>query len=161
MTAAQLHAWTQRYDAAPAHPKHDSPRTIPWARCYSSDSMRAVVTAGALYDGEIVQTPLLREAEIAQFRTGRLLLPVWLWRWVLRTAWMTGHSSQRVPRDDFRRRVKAVADLAEAAESDVLLVSHAGMMAYLRRELLRRGFRGPRFRIAEHGRLYVFEKAAG
>ena len=117
-----------------------------------------MVTAEALYDGEIVQTSLLREAEIAQFRTGRLLLPVWrLWRWVLRAAWMTGHSSQRVPRDDFRRRVQAVADLAESAETDVLLVSHAGMMVYLRRELLRRGFCGPRFRIAENGRLYVRE----
>jgi broad specificity phosphatase PhoE len=71
---------------------------------------------------------------------------------------VTGHRSQRAARDHFKRRVQAVADLAEAGEGDVLLVSHAGMMAYLRAELVRRGFRGPQFRIAEHARLYVFER---
>jgi hypothetical protein len=39
-----------------------------------------------------------------------------------------------------------------------LIVSHAGMMFYLRKELLRRGFYGPKFGIADNGRLYVFER---
>ena len=158
LTAAQLHAWRQRYDAADAHPTDVTLDVAEWPRCYSSDTARAYFTARTLYAGEIVQTPLLREADVAQFRTGRLLLPVPVWRWVLRFAWMTGHRSQRAARDDFRSRVQAVADLIESAESDTLLVSHAGMMAYLRPELVRRGFRGPRFRIAEHARLYVFER---
>ena len=161
MTAAQLHAWRQRYDRAAIESKAIALDSSQWARCYSSDLQRAYVTAQALYSGEIVQTPLLREAETAEFRTGPLLLPVPLWRWVLRIAWMTGHCSQRASRDDFRSRVQAVADLAEAAESDILLVSHAGMMAYLRRELVRRGFSGPKFQIAEHGRVYVLERNAG
>ena len=71
---------------------------------------------------------------------------------------MTGHRSQRSSRDDFLRRVHAVAELIESDDTDVLLVSHAGMMAYLRKELLRRGFEGPKFRIADHARLYVFER---
>jgi len=41
---------------------------------------------------------------------------------------------------------------------DTLVVSHAGVMLYLRKELLRRGFRGPSFRLAEPGRLYVLER---
>jgi broad specificity phosphatase PhoE len=73
---------------------------------------------------------------------------------------MTGHRSQRAARDDFRSRVHAVADLAESAESDVLLVSHAGLLAYLRAELVRRGFRGPKFGIAEDARLYIFQRSA-
>lgn len=158
MTAAQLHAWRQRYDKADAHPTDVALDAAEWPRCYSSDMARAYFTARTLYAGEIVQTPLLREADIAQFQTGRLLLPVPIWRSVLRFAWMTGHRSQRAARDDFRSRVQAVADLIECAESDALLVSHAGMMAYLRAELVRRGFRGPRFRVAEHARMYVFER---
>ena len=160
MTAAELHAWRQRYDAAAAHPTGATLDATAWPRCYSSDMTRAYVTAQALYSGEIVQTPLLRETDLAQFQTGRLKLPVSVWRWVLRFAWMTGHRSQRLARDDFRARVQAVADLVESAESDVLLVSHAGMLAYLRAELVRRGFRGPKFRIAEHARVYIFERSA-
>lgn len=158
MTAAQLHAWRERYDAAPATVQAPTLGSGTWGRCYSSDLKRAYVTAQALYGGEISQTPLLREPDIARFQTGELYLPVALWRWILRAAWMTGHRSQRSSRDDFKRRVQAVADLVESSDSDILLVSHAGMMAYLRRELLRRGFTGPRFRIAEHGRVYLFER---
>jgi hypothetical protein len=53
---------------------------------------------------------------------------------------------------------RQVADLVESSDEEVLVVSHAGMMAYLRRELVGRGFAGPKFRLAEHGRLYVFER---
>lgn len=158
MTAAELQAWRERYDAAAPQPADVSLDSAQWRRCYSSDLQRAYATARTLYSGDIVQTPLLREAEIAPFQTGRLRLPVVAWRWILRFAWMTGHRSQRASRDDFMSRVRAVADLAEAQASDVLLVSHAGMLAYLSGELVRRGYRGPKFRIAEHARLYVFEK---
>jgi len=158
ITAAQLHEWKRRYDCAGAHCEAVTLAAANWARCYSSDLKRAYVTAQALYPGEIVQTPLLREPEVAQFETGELLLPIWLWRLMLGLSWMTGHRSQRSSRDDFLRRVHAVAELIESDDTDVLLVSHAGMMAYLRKELLRRGFEGPKFRIADHARLYVFER---
>lgn len=32
---------------------------------------------------------------------------------------------------------------------------------YLRRELMRRGFRGPWFRVPKHAQLHIFERAAG
>ena len=158
MTAAQLHAWRQRYDRAAAQPTAVTLEPGSWARCYSSDLARAYATARAVFAGEVIQTPLLREADVAPFQTGQLLLPISLWRSALRFAWMTRHHSQRTARDDFKRRVQTVADLADSAHVDALFVSHAGMMAYLRRELIRRGFRGPKFRIAEHARLYVFER---
>ena len=101
----------------------------------------------------------MREAETLPFATGRLRLPLWGWRWVFRLAWLTGHKSQRPARDDLHRRVRALTDLLEAEPVDTLVVSHAGLMHYLRKELLRRGFQGPGFGLAEHGRLYVFERA--
>ncbi|HEV7404724.1 MAG TPA: histidine phosphatase family protein [Chthoniobacteraceae bacterium] len=158
MTAAQLHAWRERYEASPARPTGAKLEASQWPRCYASDLLRAYTTARALYPGEIVQTPLLREVEVAEFRTGNLELPVRLWKWIIQGAFLTGHRSQRTSRDQFVSRVRAAADLAESAESDALMVSHAGTMLYLRKELIRRGFRGPRFTVAEHARLYVFER---
>ena len=41
---------------------------------------------------------------------------------------------------------------------DTLVVSHAGMMAYLSADLRRRGYSGPKLRIAKHATLYTYEK---
>lgn len=158
MTAGQLQHWRENYDQSAAIPRPVDLGEHAWARCFSSDLTRAFVTAQAAYPGSILQTHLLREAEFNEFQTGNLSLPVWAWRWILRLTWMTGHRSQRDRRDDFHQRVKAIADRIETEPSDALVVSHAGMMIYLRRELLRRGFTGPSFRMAEHARLYVFER---
>jgi hypothetical protein len=51
-----------------------------------------------------------------------------------------------------------MADRIEAGGEDVLLVSHAGMMLFLSQELKRRGFQGPKLGVAEHARVYVFER---
>lgn len=116
------------------------------------------MTALAVFAGEVEFTPLLREAELAPFPTGRLRLPILVWRLLLQLAWKLGHSSQRSRRDDFRKRIAAVADRLCAAQEDVLVVSHAGMLAYLSAELRRRGFSGPRFRMARHAAAYVYKR---
>ena len=159
-TAAELHTWRQDYDASPAIVGQTELGSLVWDECLSSDLERAVVTATAIFSGPVEKTPLLREPELAQFQTGKLRLPVWLWRWMLRISWMSGHRSQRACRDDFRRRVIAVADLLERKSGNILVVSHAGMMAYLSAELRRRGFVGPKLRIAKHATLYVYETNA-
>jgi broad specificity phosphatase PhoE len=61
---------------------------------------------------------------------------------------------------DFLARMRAVAEELSAPGADTLVVSHAGVMMFLRRELLRRGFTGPAFRLPENGRLYLFERRA-
>jgi broad specificity phosphatase PhoE len=158
VTSADLQQWRVRYDAAEPIVGPIEARAVAWQRCFSSDLKRAFVTAQAAYAGTITQTPLLREVETLPFATGRLRLPLWGWRWVFRLAWLTGHKSQRPARDDLHRRVGAIADRLEQEPVDTLVVAHAGMMLYLRKELLRRGFQGPDFKLAEHARLYVFER---
>lgn len=159
LTADDLLRWQARYDAAEpvVGPIHVT--GIAWARCFSSDLKRAAATAQVAWSGQIVFTPLLREFQLAPFDTGSLRLPVLIWRMLLRLAWFTGHKSQRSARDDFHRRIKASADLLEQESVNTLVVSHAGVMFFLRKELLRRGFSGPRFGLAETARLYVFERA--
>ena len=157
-TAAELAEWRQRYDLANTLIGQADLGTGVWDRCLASDLPRAEATARAIFSGSIELTDLLREPEFAPFRTGRLRLPVWLWRWVLMLTWLTGHRSQRACRDDFRRRVQAAADCLCALNGDTLVVSHAGMMAYLSAELRRRGFSGQKLRVAEHAKLYIYEK---
>ncbi|HRY51081.1 MAG TPA: histidine phosphatase family protein [Candidatus Paceibacterota bacterium] len=161
MTAAELRQWQIAYDASAVKVARVDVGDYPWKRCLSSDLHRAYVTAQAAFDGPIDRTPLLREAEPAQFNTGRLCLPIPVWRWLLRLAWMTSHRSQRAARDDFRNRVLQVAELLAKSPEDTLVVSHAGLMIYLRPELVRRGFQGPKFTLPEHVKLYVFEKNPG
>lgn len=158
VSSADLQQWRERYDAADVRLGLIEVGAIAWQRCFSSDLKRAYLTAQAAYSGTITQTPLLREVETLPFATGRLRLPLWGWRWVFRLAWLTGHKSQRPARDDLHRRVRAMAELLEAEPVDTLIVSHAGMMHFLRKELLRRGFHGPKFGLAEPARLNVFER---
>jgi broad specificity phosphatase PhoE len=159
LTSDELQHWRRRYDASETIAGQIDVAGIPWQRCFSSDLKRAHVTAQAAYSGTILPTPLLREVETLPFASGQLRLPLQAWRWMFRLAWLTGHPSQRPARDDLQRRVRAMADLLETEAVDTLVVSHGGMMIFLRKELLRRGFQGPGFQLAEHGQLYVFERA--
>ncbi len=159
VTSDDLQRWRVRYDAAEPIIGPIDVSVVKWQRCLSSDLRRAFVTAQTASVGTITQTPLLREADVPALPTGNLRLPVWGWRWLLRFAWFTGHKSQRVARDEFHARIKAIADLLEQELVDTLVVSHAGVMFFLRKELLRRGFAGPKFGLAETARLYVFERA--
>lgn len=160
-TAADLRVWREGYDHAETLVGAFDLGGVAWQACISSDLNRTCVTARAVFNGPIVRTALLREPEFAPFQTGNLRLPVWTWRGLLQLSWLTGHKSQRACRDDFRRRVGAVADQLCAADQDTLVVSHAGMMAFLSRELRRRGFAGPKLRIAKHATAYVYEKRDG
>jgi broad specificity phosphatase PhoE len=158
-TAAELQSWRQKYDASPAIVGQSDLGSFQWSECISSDLERALTTARKVFNGNIEKSPLLREAEFAQFQTGNLRLPVFVWHWALRFCWMTGHKSQRACRDDFRSRVAGVADLLEAKAGNILVVSHAGMMAFLSAELRRRRFIGPKLKIARHATLYIYERS--
>ncbi len=158
-TAAQLDAWRRKYEASGVVPAPIDMGGGTWQKCLSSDLKRAYVTAQAAHAGPITQTPLLRELEAAPFDTGALRLPTLAWRWILHLAWLTSHPKQRALRDDFQNRIRSVADLLDQEAQDTLVVSHAGTMMYLRKELVGRGFTGPSFGIAEHARVYVYERA--
>ena len=157
-TSADLQEWREAYDLAAVSIGSCDMGGVVWQACISSDLPRASATASAVFHGEVVHTALLREPQFAQFKTGNLRLPVWVWRWLLRLSWMTGHRSQRACRDEFRRRVLVMADQLSATDRDILVVSHAGMMAYLSAELRRRGFVGPTLGIARHAKTYIYEK---
>lgn len=158
MTAGYLVDWLREYNTTDVIVSPVDLGERPWAQCFSSDLKRAHVTAQAIYPGPIVAMPQLREADVLPFNTGNLKLPYWMWRLMLRLAWATSHKSQQATRDDFLQRMLEAAEMLASQEKDTLVVCHAGMMYFLRKELLKRGFTGPKFKMAENARLYVFEK---
>jgi len=157
-TASELHQWRKLYDAAEPQLGIVDVQPESWPQCWASDTRRTLMTAQKVYSGSVQATHLLREPDIAEFQTGNLRLPYWAWRLVLHMAWLSGHSSQRRMRDDFFQRIQTIIKRLESEQQDTLLVSHAGIMMYLRAALLKHGYSGPKFKFAACGQLYVFEK---
>jgi broad specificity phosphatase PhoE len=158
MTAADVHTWMREYDLADVIARSVDLGDVDWVRCYASTSARALKTANTIFNGPIVAKDQLLEPGIQQFDTGRLKLPYTGWRWLLRLAWMTGHSSQRPAKAQFLANIDSVLDMLRRDDhAPTLIVSHAGVMMFLRKALLRQGFEGPKFAVPEPGRLYVFE----
>lgn len=158
-TAGALEEWMQAYNRAPIRLGPHDLGGVPWMECVSSPLERARETAHAVFPSTFEVDDHLAEVEYRAFQTGPLRLPVRVWRWLVQVAWWTGHPSQRLCRDDLRRRVRSAADRLAAVQRDTLVVTHAGMIAFLGPELRRRGFSGPRVGIASHARAYVFERS--
>ncbi|RYD35093.1 MAG: hypothetical protein EOP86_09390 [Verrucomicrobiaceae bacterium] len=158
-TEEDLRRWRAEYDLSPTVPGPADLGAVPWDRCLCSDVERARVTAETVFPGPVEPVPLLfREPESAPFGTGRVRLPMRLWRVVFGLSWAMGHPSQRACRDDFQRRVSAAADLLEALPGNTMVVSHAGMMMFLSAELRRRGFTGLKLRLARHATLHTYTR---
>lgn len=158
LSNAGLDAWRRRYEDSPVRPVPVDLGGIDWPRCLASDLPRARETAHRVFGAAAELTSWLREAEFAPLPSGGLKLPLQGWRLLLRLAWFVHHPSQRALQADFRRRVEAVAERLTTEETDVLVVSHAGMMMYLARALRRRGYAGPRLGVADYGRVIVYAR---
>jgi broad specificity phosphatase PhoE len=152
--------WFDEFDAAEVEEGTVDLAGIPWDRCYSSDLPRAVKTAESIYPGEIVQLETLREVRPYPVSSRRdFRMPLQLWSILSRLAFALSHPSQLESKAAFGKRIEAACDqILSGGEGNVLVVSHGMVMIQMRRELLSRGFRGPRFGIPMHGVLYLFEK---
>jgi broad specificity phosphatase PhoE len=59
-----------------------------------------------------------------------------------------------------RERINKVLDEAISPDTgNVLIVSHGALMIYMGKELLNRGFRGPKLKYPANGELHVYESA--
>jgi broad specificity phosphatase PhoE len=132
---------------------------ITWQRCYSSTVRRAEFTAEKIYKGELVKTEDLREIPIYPFFKRNIKIPMVLYPLCIRTAWFFNHKSQLERRMDVEKRVSKVIDrILEDDQENVLVVSHGALMMFMRKELLRRGFKGPKLGRPENAKLYLFER---
>lgn len=159
-TQAELMRWFDEFDVAEIEEGTVDLSGIPWHRCYSSDLPRAMKTAESIYSGEIIQMEALREVRPYPVSPKRdFRLPLQLWSILARLAFAVSHSSQLENQAILGKRIRLACDeILSHGDENVLVVSHAMVMIQLRRELLSRGFQGPRFGIPAHGTLYVFER---
>ena len=85
-------------------------------------------------------------------------LPFGLHIFLIRVAWLFGHKSQKEGKMEVVKRINRVLDKAIAQGEDILIVGHGGIMIFMRKELIKRGFPGPKFNRPENAKLYIFEK---
>lgn len=127
-----------------------------WKRCYSSTLARTFNTAQHIYEGEIVQVPELKELNILHLLSNRIKLPFLLWGLIVRIKSFSSNKDIHA----FEGGITAFVDkLIANNESETLIVSHWFVMRILRKELIKRGFTGSKFKSGEYGKLYVFERA--
>jgi len=158
-TPRELRQWFEEYDAADVEPGEVALQGISWQRCLSSDMPRAAQTATGIFPGPVEQTPRLREVPGLPIFQAEVRLPMWLWALLVPLAWKLRHPSQSESREQVEQRVREALEEALRTDGNVLIVSHGVLMRFLRAELLRRGFRGPKIsRRPPNGALYVFEK---
>jgi broad specificity phosphatase PhoE len=156
---SEVMQWFEEYDAAEIEAGAVDLGGVEWKRCYSSDLYRAVKTAELIYPGTITPLKELREIPIDPVFQQDIKLPFLWWAVLVRAAWLLNHKSQRERKTDVRKRIEGVLDqILSQGEEDVLIVCHAALMIFMRKELLKRGFTGPAFRTPENGKLYLFER---
>ncbi|WP_195696709.1 histidine phosphatase family protein [Priestia megaterium] len=157
LSTDELVTWFQEYDESDITYGETDLNNIEWKRCFSSDMPRAHKTAKHIYKQEITLLPELREIPMPIIPV-KFKLPFILWALLFR---MSGLINKQARKDmaETKRKVAAVLDRAiSESEDDLLIVSHGGIMKFMRKELIKRGFKGPRFDIAVNGKLYLFEK---
>ncbi|PFA68421.1 phosphoglycerate mutase [Bacillus sp. AFS015802] len=161
VTSDELMKWVEEYDASEVEGNEVDLRGIDWKRCYSSDLSRARITAETVYEGEIEFLEELREIRLSPLFRSKRKLPLFLHLTFIRIAWWFNHRSQPESKSEVEERIKGVIDKSIREGTDVLIVGHGGIMMFMRKELLRRGFTGPSFRRPSNGKVYVFEAESG
>ncbi|QQZ08978.1 histidine phosphatase family protein [Heyndrickxia vini] len=154
-SAEEVKQWFAEYDVAEIEYRNDPPKTTEWKACYSSPTSRAIKTAKHLYDRDIIELEELQEIAVPVFST-RLKLPFIAWALLIRFANLFNKQT-REEINQTKKKINYVLDeISKSNKEDILIISHAALMFYIRKELLKRGFTGPKFTIAKNGELYEF-----
>lgn len=157
MNSDEFQEWVKRYDVSPIKIREATIVPGIWDNCFCSDLPRAIETARYIYNGEIIQTELLREVPIAPVIRTKVKLPHLFWLIAARAAWLAAHPSQPEIMSQTKCRVRqCIADLP--ANESTLLITHGFLMRYIQQELFDRGYLGKRIVRAVHGELYIYEK---
>lgn len=158
VTSQELLNWQKEYNQSQVEEVEIHHQDEKWVKCYSSDLERAKLTAFKAFEGEIIFLEDLREMTLYPVIHTEFRLPLWLHVTLIRIAWLLGHKSQKESKQEVIKRINRVLDQALAHGEDILIVGHGGIMMFMRKELLKRGFSGPKFNRAENARVYIFNK---
>ncbi|MHA7139345.1 histidine phosphatase family protein [Rossellomorea arthrocnemi] len=161
VTSEELMKWVEEYDKSGVEENEVDLHDIEWKKCYASDLTRAEVTARNVYAGDIVSLKELREIRLSPIFSSKRKLPLFLHLFMIRVAWWFNHRSQHESKKEILKRINGIVDTVIQEGEDVLIVGHGGIMMFMRKELIKRGFRGAKFRRPVNGKLYVFQDKEG
>lgn len=155
--AGELSQLAGRYDESgikDSPPKRALEAVVDYPCVITSTLRRSIESALALGVDKIhIQDSLFREAEIPHFSKGAIKLPLGFWLPVLRVLWLFGFSqngeSLRNSLDRARRAAQQLVELAEQ-HGEVLLVGHGFLNHFIARELVKRGWTGPKKPASEY-----------
>jgi len=156
LTADELNQWFEEYNTSDIEIGNADISGITWDICYSSDLSRAKKTAEHLYDGNIIFSSELRELNPPLFK-GEIKLPFFMWVIIARIRGLFDPSVKAEIKEG-KKRIASFFDNITPPYQNVLIVGHGGMMMYMRKELLKRGYKGSSFTIPKNGEIYIFEK---
>jgi broad specificity phosphatase PhoE len=151
--------WVDEYNASEVEESEVDLGGVDWKICYSSTLPRAEITARRAFKGEITFLEELREIRLSPFFRSNIKLPLPVHLMFIRLAWLMKHPSQNPGKQEVFQQISRTADrITQSKDDDVLIVCHGGIMMFMSKELLKRGFKGPKLgRHIEHGNVYVFE----
>lgn len=158
VSSDDLMKWLDEYEASEVEECEIDVGGIEWKKCYSSDLTRAKITAEKAFSGNIIYLEELREVPLTPFFKKNVRLPLFLHLIFIRIAWLLNHPTQKESKQNVLKRIHKVLDEVLETGEDVLIVGHGGIMIFMRKELIRRGFKGPKFKRPENAKLYIFEK---
>ncbi|WP_322905858.1 histidine phosphatase family protein [Paenibacillus campi] len=158
VTVNELVTWLEEYDVADIEEGTTDLRGLNWEICFTSDLPRAIKTAQFIYPGKIVIMPELREITPPTFNTG-LRFPFIGWAVFARIAPLLSRRYKRMVAEANARIDRALDIILSSDAEHILIVSHWALMLYMRKQLIRRGFTGPRMRMVENGKLHLFRDA--
>lgn len=159
LSTGELAQWLEEYEASDILEGTIDLQGIPWQRCYTSDLPRAARTAGIIFHGEIVSVKELHEIGVFTFPKAKFKLPFFIWAIAAKLIFRVSKKAASETIVDLKKRINAFLDMAlSRPEQDVLIVSHGVLLEHMRKELISRGFKGPRFGTPVNGKLYIFER---
>ncbi|GAB3163155.1 histidine phosphatase family protein [Telluribacter humicola] len=159
VSQSQVLQWFQGYNEADLQTWPVDTGTS-WDQCYSSQLPRARKTAEAIYQGEIITTPLLNEPSPDPLFKHDIRLPFLAWGMLIRLALLYNHPTQSHRKEVQEKRIRTwLSELLSQPNTDILIVSHAFTMEVLSRLLVREGFTGKVLNRPPNGVLYTYTRS--
>ncbi|MCX7711428.1 MAG: histidine phosphatase family protein [Clostridia bacterium] len=155
VTSREIAQWFEEYDTADIEIGEVDLFGVDWQQCYSSDLPRAVGTAQTIYQGNRIELKELREFQLNTAAKDNLRLPFILWAVIVR---IRTFASRKYTSEFEKQIAGALDEILGKLDENVLIVSHAFTMMFLKKELKKRGFKGPEWKRPENGKLYIFER---